>query len=178
MTDLEVIDLVLKGRTDCFSYLVDRYSKLSFAVAYRIVKDTADSQDVVQDAFIAAYENLRDFKGESKFSTWLYRIVTNKALTLKNKQRFFEEVDEYGQLDVEYNEELELANEKFVREALNMLHDKDRLILELFYYQDQSIKEISQVLQLTEANVKVMLHRARKKMNDFIQNSIKFVTNE
>jgi len=178
MTDFEVIDLVLKGRTDCFGYLVDRYSKLSFAVAYRIVKDSADSQDVIQEAFIAAYENLKDFKGESKFSTWLYRIVTNKALALKNKQRFFEEVEEQGQLDVEYTEELELANEKIVRDALNMLHDKDRLIIELFYYQDQSIKEISQIIQLTEVNVKVMLHRARKKMNDYIQNSIKFAANE
>lgn len=163
MSDTEYIDLIIKGNTACYKHLVDRYAKMSFAVAYRIVKDSDDSQDIVQEAFIAAYENLKEFKGESKFSTWLYRIVTNKALVFKNKQKLFNEIDEYGQLDSEYDEDINTQNEILVKKALLDLNDKERFIIELFYYQEQSIKEIALIVLASEANVKVLLHRARKK---------------
>lgn len=162
MSDTEYIDLIIKGNTACYKHLVDRYAKMSFAVAYRIVKDSDDSQDIVQEAFIAAYENLKEFKGESKFSTWLYRIVTNKALVFKNKQKLFNEIDEYGQLDSEYDEDINTQNEILVKKALLDLNDKERFIIELFYYQEQSIKEIALIVLASEANVKVLLHRARK----------------
>jgi RNA polymerase sigma-70 factor (ECF subfamily) len=151
---------------------------MSYAVAFRIVKDSDDSHDIVQESFIAAYENLKYFKGESKFSTWLYRIVANKALAMKNKQRYFDEVDEHAELEVDYNEDLDLRNERLIKQALKTLNDKERLIIDLFYYQDQSIKEISHIAQSTEVNIKVILHRARKKMNEYVQNAIKFAHNE
>jgi RNA polymerase sigma-70 factor (ECF subfamily) len=178
MTDLEYISLILKGDTALYRHLVDRYAKMSFAVAYRIVKNSEDSQDIVQDAFIAAYENLKNFKGESKFSTWLYIILANKALAFKNKQKYFEEIEDIGKQEEEYNEELDIATEELLKGSLKILNDKERLIIDLFYYQDQSIKEISQIIRVTEVNVKVILHRGRKKMNDYIRNSIKFAHNE
>lgn len=178
MTDQEYISLILKGGPSHFRYLVDRYAKMSFAVAFRIIKDSDDSQDIVQESFIAAFENLKTFKGESKFSTWLYRIVANKALAMKNKQKYFDEVEDQGQQDDEYNEEIDLRNENLVKQALNILNDKERMVIDFFYYQDQSIKEISQITQSSEANVKVILHRARKKMNEHVQKSIKFAHNE
>lgn len=178
MSDTDYIDLIIKGHTAYYKHLVDRYAKMSFAVAYRIVKDSDDSQDIVQEAFIAAYENLKDFKGESKFSTWLYRIVTNKALAFKNKQKFFDEIEECSQLDSEYDEDINTKNEILVKKALLDLNDKERFIIELFYFQEQSIKEIALIVLASEANVKVLLHRARKKMNEYIGNSIKFAPNE
>ncbi len=178
MTDLEYISLILKGDTALYRHLVDRYAKMSFAVAYRIVKNSDDSQDIVQDAFVAAFENLKNFKGESKFSTWFYRILANKALAFKNKQKYFDEVEDIGKQDEEYNEELDIATEELLKEALKILNDKERLVIDLFYYQDQSIKEISLITRTTEVNVKVILHRGRKKMNESIQNSIKFAHNE
>jgi RNA polymerase sigma-70 factor (ECF subfamily) len=178
MTDQEYISLILKGDTSLFKHIVDRYARMSFAVAFRIIKDNDDSQDIVQESFIAAYENLKNFKGESKFSTWLYRIVANKALAMKNKQKYFEESDDQGQLDDEYDEEIDLRNDLLVKQALNTLNDKERLVIDLFYTQDQSIKEISQIIQASEVNVKVILHRARKKMNEHVQKSIKFAHNE
>ena len=178
MSDNDYIDLIIKGNNECYKHLVNRYAKMSFAVAYRIVKDSDDSQDIVQEAFIAAYENLKEFKGESKFSTWLYRIVTNKALAFKNKQKFFDEIEDHGHLDVEYDKDVDTKNELQVKKALLVLNDKERFIIELFYYQEQSIKEIALIVVATEANVKVLLHRARKKMNDYIQSSFKFAPNE
>ena len=178
MTDQEYISLILKGDSSLFRHLVDRYAKMSFAVAYRIIKDSDDSQDIVQESFIAAFENLKTFKGESKFSTWLYRIVANKALAMKNKQKYFDEVDDQGQQEDEYNDEIDIRNELLVKQALNALNDKERLVIDLFYYQDQSIKEISQIIPSTEVNIKVILHRARKKMNEYVQKSIKFAYDE
>ncbi len=178
MTDQEYISFILKGDSSLFRHLVDRYAKMSFAVAYRIIKDSDDSQDIVQESFIAAFENLKTFKGESKFSTWLYRIVANKALAMKNKQKYFDEVDDQGQQEDEYNDEIDIRNELLVKQALNALNDKERLVIDLFYYQDQSIKEISQIIPSTEVNIKVILHRARKKMNEHVQKSIKFAYDE
>ena len=178
MTDQEYISFILKGDSSLFRHLVDRYAKMSFAVAYRIIKDSDDSQDIVQESFIAAFENLKTFKGESKFSTWLYRIVVNKALAMKNKQKYFDEVDDQGQQEDEYNDEIDIRNELLVKQALNALNDKERLVIDLFYYQDQSIKEISQIIPSTEVNIKVILHRARKKMNEYVQKSIKFAYDE
>ena len=178
MTDQEYISFILKGDSSLFRHLVDRYAKMSFAVAYRIIKDSDDSQDIVQESFIAAFENLKTFKGESKFSTWLYRIVANKALVMKNKQKYFDEVDDQGQQEDEYNDEIDIRNELLVKQALNALNDKERLVIDLFYYQDQSIKEISQIIPSKEVNIKVILHRARKKMNEYVQKSIKFAYDE
>jgi RNA polymerase sigma factor (sigma-70 family) len=178
MTDQEYISLILKGDSSLFRHLVDRYAKMSFAVAFRIIKNSEDTQDIVQESFIAAFENLATFKGESKFSTWLYRIVANKALAMKNKQKYFDEVEDQGQLEDEYNEEIDLRNEYALTQALNALNDKERMVVDFFYYQDQSIKDISQITQSSEVNVKVILHRARKKMNEYVQKSIKFAHNE
>ncbi|MBL7789430.1 MAG: sigma-70 family RNA polymerase sigma factor [Chitinophagales bacterium] len=178
MTDHQLISLILKGEPSLYKHIVDRYAKMSFAVAYRIVKNSDDCQDIVQESFIAAYDNLKNFKGESKFSTWLYRIVVNKALAVKNNQKYFDEISDIGQNLEDYNEEIDTNNEQLVAQALQILQDKERLIIDLFYFQDQSIKEISQITQATEVNVKVMLHRARKKMNEYVQKSIKFAHNE
>ena len=178
MTDLDYISLILKGNTAMFAHLIDRYGKMSFAVAYRIIKDPEDSQDIVQESFIAAFENLNTFKGESKFSTWLYRIVTNKALAHKNKKKYFDEVEDQGQLENDYEEDVDIRNEKLVKDALSKLNDKERFVIDMFYYQDQSIKEISLITQSSEVNVKVILHRARKKMNEHIQRIHKFADNE
>lgn len=178
MSDLEYVALVQKGDSTQFGYLVERYSKMCYAVAFRIVKDSDDSQDIVQESFIAAYENIKNFKGESKFSTWLYRIVANKSLALKKKQKYFNEMDDQIELAEDNSEEIDARNEKLVQQALKILPDRERLLIDLFYYQDQSIKDISTILHLSEVNVKVLLYRARNKMNHDIKNSIKFAGNE
>lgn len=178
MTEQDIILKIKSGDTSQYRYLVDRYSKMSYAIAYRIVPDADDCQDIVQDAFISAYENLKDFKGDAKFSTWLYRIVTNKALTFKNKLKYFEDVDTQPIEDEPYEETLENMKAEWLKLALTQLTDSERLVIDLFYYQEQTIKEIGYICHLTEANIKVLLHRARKKMNDFLQKKTKFATNE
>jgi len=176
MTELDIIAEILRGNTSKYSYIVNQYSKMCFSVAFRIVKDAEDAQDIVQDSFIAAYEHLKDFKADSKFSTWLYRIVMNKAIASKNKTKYFEEVDNQPIQSQEYDEELELKQGADLKKALSALNEKERLVIELFYFQEQSVRDISVICQTTEVNIKVQLHRARKKMNEILVNNGKFAT--
>lgn len=178
MSEKEIVESILKGNTTQFSLLVDAYSKMCFSVAYRIVNDIDEAQDIVQESFISAFEHLKGFKGDAKFSTWLYRIVMNKAIAFKNKQKYFVEIENQSIVDEDYDEELEAKTSLDAKKALSVLNEKERLIIELFYYQEQSVKEISHICQTTEVNIKVQLHRARKKMNDVLNKNGKFASNE
>jgi RNA polymerase sigma factor (sigma-70 family) len=168
MEEDAIIASILRGNSQAFGILMNRYTKLCFSIAYRVCQDAEQSQDIVQDSFISAYENLKEFNQESKFSTWLYRITLNKALAYKKKQKFFESADELEMNGEETNLEFQAEDEKKVKQALSVLNEKERLIIDLYYYQDQSIREISVICQITEANVKVIMHRSRKKMSDAI----------
>ncbi len=169
---------ILAGNTNLYGQLVNLYSKMCFSVAYKIIQDVDETEDIVQESFISAYEYLSSIKGESKFSTWIYRIVMNKAIAHKNKQKFFDEVDNQGVKDEEYDTELESSNTENLKKALAILNEKERLVIELFYYQEQSIREVSQICDTSEANIKVLLHRARKKMNELLTKNGKFAHNE
>lgn len=178
MAEKELISKILAGDTNLYGQLVSLYSKMCFSVAYRVIQDADEAQDIVQESFIAAFEHLPTFKSEAKFSTWLYRIVMNKAVAVKNKQKFFDEIDNQSINEEDYDEELESSNSNDLKKALSILNEKERLVIELFYLQEQSIREVSIICDTTEANVKVMLHRARKKMNELLTKNGKFAHNE
>lgn len=178
MSEKELIEKILAGDTNLYSQLVNLYSKMCFSVAYRVIQDAEEAQDIVQESFISAFEYLNTFKGDAKFSTWLYRIVMNKAVAHKNKQKFFDEVDNQSIKEEEYDVDLESSNIANLKKALKILNEKERLVIELFYYQEQSIREVSVICETTEANIKVLLHRARKKMNELLTKNGKFAHNE
>lgn len=178
MTESDILNQVKNGDANAYRYFLDKYAQLCFAVAFRITNNSNDAQDIVQDSFIVAYENLNSFKGESKFSTWLYRIVTNKALAFKKKSSYFESTDILDAEDEPMSDlqEKELKLEQ-LEKALKSLNEKERFIIDLFYYQEQSVQDISTICDLSLANTKVILHRARKKMYDFISKQSKFAEN-
>ena len=175
------IQKVLKGDTSAFGYFVDTYQDMAITIAYRICENKQDAEDIVQNAFVKAFHNLHTFKSNSKFSTWLYRIVYNTALTeigssSHNVQYVdymqMETADSYSSLDtisqIEEKERTALVNT-----ALDKMPKDESLILSLFYMEDHSIKEIAQIAGLTESNVKVKLHRARKQMAEILTQLMK-----
>lgn len=169
MDEHQLIASIRKGNTHSFGILMDRYTKMCYSIAYRISGDNDEVEDIVQESFIAAYENLKSFKSESKFSTWLYRITLNKALLYKKKQQYFEPAEEINHIDEEDTEEdIHAANEATLKKALSTLGDKERLLIDLYYYQEQSIRDIATICGISEVNAKVMLHRARKKIETAI----------
>jgi len=170
------INKVLKGDTSAFGYFVDTYQDMAVTIAYRVCGNKQDAEDIVQNAFVKAFHNLKMFRSDSKFSTWFYRIVYNTAITetrtsVHNTEfvdyKVIEVSDSYSDFDtmaqIEENERKEMINE-----ALDKLPKDESVMLSLYYLEDNSVKEIAVITNLTEANVKVKLHRARKRFADTI----------
>lgn len=178
LSDQEIIDSVKKGNDSDYSIIVNRYKNKAFSMLKRMLKNEFDAEEILQDCFLKAYNSLNNFKGESKFSTWFYRIVYNSALTkLSSKKRKTESemtsVEEHFDLEGTYNaDEFEKKDiGELVRESINKLPERYSAILTMFYLNEMSIEEISEVMELSISNVKVMLHRSRNSLRDLILNS-------
>ena len=172
-SDQIYIDKVLKGDTNAFAFLIDRYKNMAYTLAIKVVKSHEDAEEVAQDSFLKAYEKLESFQGNSKFSTWLYTIIYRNAITkIRKKKVATSDIDDYVinnySQGTEFPQLEEMKNEeqqKYVKEAIDRLPEKDALLITLFYMNESSIEEIEQITNLTQSNIKVILFRARKKLN-------------
>lgn len=146
-------------------WLVNEYQKNLFAASYAICGNAEDARDAVQDTFIRYYTSKKEFKDEQHIRAWLLRVAVNRA---KDMNRSFWRRNKYG----EYIEELkntpvfENEEESDLFDAVMKLPEKYRMVIHLFYYEDMEIKEISKVLGISEANVKIRLSRGRKMLKD------------
>ncbi len=170
MESLYIKEIIL-GDVSKFSYFVSKYKDMSFVIAFRIVKNKEDAEEVVQDSFLRAYKSLGKFKHNSKFSTWLYRIVVNTSLTKVKRRSTINNIDieEVPDIFIENVESIYggLANEeqkKFINHALNELNVEDSLLLTLYYINENSIDEIGEITDISNKNIKMKLYRARKRM--------------
>lgn len=168
MDEKHYINKVLKGDTSAFSYFVNTYQDMAITIAYRICGNSADAEDIVQNAYVKAFHNLHTFRSSSKFSTWFYRIVYNTAVTFIKSTVFNTEFVDYKIADGSYSDfdtldQIE-ENEKkeLIKKTMDRMPSDEGLLLSLFYLEDNSIKDIGLITGLSEANVKVKLHRARK----------------
>ena len=178
LSDQEIIDSVRKGNDSDYSIIVNRYKGKAFSMLKRMLKNEFDSEEVLQDCFMKAYNSLSSFKGEAKFSTWFYRIVYNSALTkLSSQKRKIEtemtSVEDNFNLESHYNaDEIEKKDlQEFVQDIITKLPERHSAIITMFYLNEMSIEEISEVMQITVSNVKVMLHRSRNSMRDLVLKS-------
>ena len=165
---------VLQGDVAAFSFFVEMYQDMAVTIAYRICSNRQDAEDIVQDAFVKAYHNLHTFRLDSKFSTWFYRIVYNTAISHIKTSFFTADYADYTEADKQNSEwdTIEIIDENERKEILGKAMEKlpkdSSLILTLFYLDENSIKDIVQIMGLSEANVKVKLHRARKQLADIL----------
>jgi len=175
LPDNELISLVLKGDQQAYKVLVDRYQSYIFTLAFRLMQSREDAEEVAQDVFVKAYRSLADFKGGSKFSTWLYTIAHNTGITYlrKKKQKILAIDDESTFMQLENQESDFKANQvedksrkNMVHRAINMLPPDDAQIITLFYKGDQSLDEIAAIMGLEANTVKVRLFRARQKLKE------------
>ena len=142
---------------------------MAFAVAFGILRDENMAKDAVQNAFINAFKRIKSYKGDAKFSTWLYRITVNDALKLAKKERkytSFLDMDIPEDTETVFNEavtQLEVNTSKVkVNTVLKEMKPKEAMVLQLFYLQSMPILEIEEVTGLKKGNIKVLLYRARK----------------
>lgn len=174
------IDKVINGDASAFAYLVDNYKNMVFSLAYKMTKNKEEAEEISQDTFIKAFKNLSNFKGDSKFSTWLYRIcyhTTLDAIKKNKKNNYTFEINEVTYNQIQSVETILQGIERKERsvimdKCLMKLPDEERSILWMFYYDELSLKEIIEVTNFSEANLKVKLHRARKKLLTIVEKNI------
>lgn len=179
MDDNTYIQKVIEGDADSFRYLIDRYKGKAFSVAFSVLRNQSFVEDVVQDAFIKAYQNINTFRGDSKFSTWLMRIVVNESIKVLRKQKLerqhINETDTIN--ESELNNSLKAIKEseqkKYIDKALNNLPHRESTILQLYYLNEHSVNEIEEILELKADHIKVLLFRARKQFYTLLQNELK-----
>jgi RNA polymerase sigma factor (sigma-70 family) len=168
------IGQVVKGNSEAYAELVNKHKDMVFMIAVKILRHREDAEEVAQDVFLKAYNALRSFKGDSKFSTWLYRIAYNTAISQsRRKNPVFsaiddEMIDNYT-TDAIGSSVNELTREEqitAVNTVMDALPEEENLLLTLFYKKDKSIGEISEITGYTQSNVKVKLYRIRKRMYD------------
>ena len=178
--ELELVQRAKAGELDAFETLTHRYEKRVYSLAFRILRQQQDAEDVTQQTFLSALENLVDFRGDAGFATWLLRIATHAALKIIRKRKGLETVsldqataepDDSGAIrHPEYiadwqqsPEELVVRNEvrELLEAALDQLDEKHRLVFLLRDVEGLSIKATAETLGLSEANTKVRLLRAR-----------------
>ncbi|MDX5339183.1 MAG: sigma-70 family RNA polymerase sigma factor [Cyclobacteriaceae bacterium] len=169
-----------KGNLQSFGTLVEKHERKVFTLCLRMLKNQEESEEAAQDAFVKAYQHLHGFSGNSKFTTWLFRIAYNECLgrLRKRKNEFAlveeltEDMDPPAQWQDGLSELLRTEREKMIKESLEKLSAQEGAILTLFYLEEFSIKEISSVTAMTESNVKVTLHRGRKNLAILLQKSV------
>ena len=170
--DQVYIEAILKGDTNAFTVLVDRYKDLVYTLALRMMKHTEEAEEAAQDTFIKAYKSLNKFKGDSKFSTWIYRVAYNTCLDRlkKNKrQQYTVEINEYTEhqvktLDNALDQIEAKEKEQTIQDCLALLPSEDSFLLTLYYFEELSLEEIGKIVSLKPNNVKVKLFRSRKKL--------------
>jgi RNA polymerase sigma-70 factor, ECF subfamily len=187
MSDQRLVDCARSGDLAAFETLTQRYEKRIYSLALKMLHQQQDAEDVTQQTFISAIEHLDGFRGESSFCTWLLRIATYAALKILRKRKGLETVSleqatepgpDEGQIPhPEYIADWrqspdELAQRQEMRglldEALAQLDEKHRVVFLLRDVEGLSVKETSEALGLTEANVKVRLLRARLQLRELL----------
>tara|TARA_R110000796_G_scaffold104102_1_gene213820 strand:- start:206990 stop:207568 length:579 start_codon:yes stop_codon:yes gene_type:complete len=179
-TDQDYINKVLAGDAQAYTFLVNRYKDMVLTLALRMLRNREEAEEVAQDVFVKVYEKLSKFKGEAKFSTWLYKVVYNTCLDRIKKIRrgvlvvAMEDITERQIKTVDNAlDQMELKERNdAIQECMLMLTADESALLTLFYFEELSFKEISKITGTSTNNLKVKLFRSRKKLALIMQEKI------
>ena len=173
LPDISIVRKVLEGDTDAFGLFVDRYGSMVFHVVLRISGNHEEAEDLSQEVFIRAYRQLSQFRGEAAFSSWLYRIAWNLSMDRLDKRRKeawveldgLAETHTLNSVTTEPYHTMDTAERKrALTQEIEKLDAPDRLLIDLYYRDEKTVKEIAWILGIGESNVKIRLHRIRKKL--------------
>jgi len=172
--DLKLVRQIREGDMLAFRNLVEKYKDVSFSLACSVLKDEEEAEDVLQDAFMKVLNNVHKFRFDSSFSTWLYRIVVNTCLNVKekNKKHLYDDLSEVQEVQSDDTSLLDKYNEKerkiYIEATFKLMKPDEALLLRLYYLCELSIGEVREVTDFTESNIKVILYRARKNMYNIL----------
>lgn len=166
----QLIEQVLQGDTRAFALLVDTHKDHVFTLVLRIVHRREWAEEVAQDVFLKAYRQLHRFKQEARFSTWLFRIAYNTAVSeLRKRQLPVQEINEHSLHVADENEQEGREQQlRQLQQAVERLPAEEAALITLFYMEDKSIEDICHITGLGVSNVKVKLHRVRQKLKEMV----------
>lgn len=175
--EIKYIKRILEGETNLFSYFLERYSNSIYSLIVRIIPTKEDAEELTQDTFLKAFKKLDSFKGNCSFSTWLFRIAYNTAISATRKRKMIFPVIDENQLENIVDELVETIfdNEKEnllqrLETAINKLNTEEKALITLYYMEEKPITELAMVVELSPENVKVKLFRIRKKLYVLMNN--------
>ncbi len=172
LDDFKIIEQVLEGREEAYAVLIERYEQLVFTLALRMLKNREDAEEASQDVFVKAFKALNKFKGEAKFSTWIYRITYNKCLDMLARIKRQPAVADIEELNHSNFKEVETVIDKMeleernaqIKKCIESLPEDEAFLITVYYFEDRSVNELVQITDLTESNIKIKLYRARKRL--------------
>lgn len=170
--ETDIINRILPGEINLFSRFVDDYGTSVFRMVRQIVTCHEEAEEIVQDIFMKAFTKLSSFKGDARFSTWIFRIAYNTAISAKRKKRNESYFDDEKTLDNIPDEEIgdffdDDTDEQMIlklQEAIKQLPPDEKMLITLFYIEGKSVDEMGAIANLSTSNVKVKLFRIRKKL--------------
>ncbi len=174
------IAAILQGDARAFSALVDNYKNMVYTVALRMLKNSEEAEEVAQDTFIKVFKSLKRFKGDSKLSTWIYRIAYNTCLDKlksKSRERNTIDIENIGSMELQPVEnalDIMVRSERqaLLRACVQQLAPKDAALLTLFYFEEKNLNELGKILKMKESAVKVGLFRARGRLAKIVKKSM------
>ena len=168
----QLIRRIVNGETDLYAIFAERYGRVVYTLVWRIVGCPEDAEELAQDVFLKAYRSLPRFNGRSSFPTWLFRIAYNTAVSeTRRRKREWACIDEQRLASLPDSETDRLDRQQETQEniaalnrAVEQLEPEERALVSLFYYEEYSVGECAGIMGISESNVKVRLHRIRKKL--------------
>lgn len=178
--DKYYVDRVKAGDKEAFSRIVDSYSDMVYTICLRMLLEEAEAADAAQEVFVKVYRSLAGFREKSKFSTWIYRVTYNHCISvIRKKVKVIDLVSEMSDRDADDGDvsglDLLSGEERrhYLQMAIEALPETDAVVVTLFYYDELSLEEIAEVTGLTSANIRIKLHRSRKKMYQVLSEHLK-----
>ncbi len=176
-TDDIIITRVLEGDRQAYAKLVDRYKDRVFSLIMGIVRQKETAEELALDVFVKVFKSLKKFRGEASFSSWLYRIAYNTAISERRKKKkyFVADVEQiqnavkHQPVDDDDEKELLESRKTSLNKAMKQLQPEELLLLTLYYFEEKSVEEISEVTGLSRSNAKVKLHRLRNKLRTLME---------
>jgi len=180
LEDQHYIDAAIKGDARAFAALVDRYKYMVFTLAMKMLKNNEEAEEIAQDVFVKVFKNLKTFKGDSKFSTWLYKIAYYQSLDYLKKQKRSlntssidsDRIFQLASLENTLDELDANQRKRTIKNAINELAEDDAIVITLHYFEELSLKQIAVIMGIEANTVKVRLFRSRKRLAIILQKKL------
>ena len=174
---VEVVDRCIKGDQKAFYEIYKLYSKAMFNICYRIVGNQEEAEDVLQEAFVNAFQKIHSYQGKASFGAWLKKIVVNKAISFLRKQQIemVELEDRFEPKSDEQVDDIDLVMKvETIRNAIQKLPNGFRVVFSLYLLEGYDHKEISEILEISESTSKSQYNRAKKKLREILKEEVQY----